>query len=111
MPTITILESAPVLAPLVRAALPPGPVRLVPPGTDCDLAVLPPGWKGGPLPRCRTLLTPGPARLAVHLCSATARSANREPFPLPGDLPDPGIKPVSPALAGGFFTTAPPGEP
>ena len=22
----------------------------------------------------------------------------------PGDLPDPGIKPVSPALAGGFFT-------
>ena len=30
------------------------------------------------------------------------------PFPLPGDLPDPGIKPVSlmsPALSGGFFTT------
>ncbi|ELR60425.1 hypothetical protein M91_18992, partial [Bos mutus] len=30
------------------------------------------------------------------------------PFPTPGDLPDPGIKPaslVSPALAGGFFTT------
>ena len=29
--------------------------------------------------------------------------------PLPGDLPDPGIKPVSlmsPALAGGFFTTS-----
>ena len=29
-------------------------------------------------------------------------------FPTPGDLPDPGIKPsslVSPALAGGFFTT------
>ena len=25
------------------------------------------------------------------------------PFPPPGDLPDPGIKPVSPALAGGFF--------
>ena len=23
-----------------------------------------------------------------------------------GDLPDPGIKPVSPALAGGFFTTS-----
>ena len=31
------------------------------------------------------------------------------PFPTPGDLPDPGIKPVSlasPALAGGFFTTS-----
>ena len=26
------------------------------------------------------------------------------PFPSPGDLPDPGIKPVPPALAGRFFT-------
>ena len=25
------------------------------------------------------------------------------PFPLPGDLPDPGIESVSPALAGRFF--------
>ena len=36
------------------------------------------------------------------------------PFPTPGDLPDPGIKPVSPlspAMAGGFFTTKPPGKP
>ena len=31
------------------------------------------------------------------------------PFPSPGDLPNPGIKPSSPALAGGFFTTEPPG--
>ena len=32
------------------------------------------------------------------------------PFPIPGDLPDPGIEPTSPAspaLAGGFFTTEP----
>ena len=29
-------------------------------------------------------------------------------FPPPGDLPDPGIEPASPALAGGFFTTEPP---
>ena len=31
------------------------------------------------------------------------------PFPPPGDLPDPGIKPMSlasPALAGRFFTTS-----
>ena len=28
------------------------------------------------------------------------------PFPSPGDLPDPGIKRGSPALAGGFFTTS-----
>ena len=30
------------------------------------------------------------------------------PFPSPWDLPDPGIEPASPALAGGFFTTEPP---
>ena len=29
------------------------------------------------------------------------------PFPSPGDLPDPGIEPASPALAGGFFTMEP----
>ena len=37
------------------------------------------------------------------------------PFSHPGDLPDPGIEPASPAspvLAGGFsFTTEPPGKP
>ena len=36
------------------------------------------------------------------------------PFPIPGKLSDPGIKPtslVSPALVGRFFTTAPPGKP
>ena len=33
------------------------------------------------------------------------------PFLSPGDLPDPGIEPMSPALAGGFFTTEPPGTP
>ena len=32
------------------------------------------------------------------------------PFSSPGDLPDPGIKPASPALAGRFFTTEPPGK-
>ena len=35
---------------------------------------------------------------------------SRLPFPSPGDLPNPGIKPVFPALAGGFFTTEPPGK-
>ena len=30
--------------------------------------------------------------------------------PPPGDLPDPRIKPASPALAGRFFTTEPPGK-
>ena len=32
-------------------------------------------------------------------------------FPFPGDLPDPGIEPASPALAGRFFTTEPPVKP
>ena len=38
----------------------------------------------------------------------------RLPFPIPVDLPNPGIKPMSlasPALAGGFFTSRPPGKP
>ena len=30
------------------------------------------------------------------------------PFSTPGDLPNPGIEPMSPALTGGFFTIAPP---
>jgi len=36
------------------------------------------------------------------------------PFSHSGDLPDPGVKPVSlasPPLAGGCFTTMPPGKP
>ena len=39
---------------------------------------------------------------------------SRLPFPSPGDLPNPGIElghPVSPALAGRFFTTEPSGKP
>ena len=35
------------------------------------------------------------------------------PFPTPGDIPNPGIEPefpASPELAGGFFTTVPPGK-
>ena len=33
------------------------------------------------------------------------------PFPSPGDHSNPGIEPMFPALAGGFFTTEPPGKP
>ena len=33
------------------------------------------------------------------------------PIPSPGDLPNPGIEPVSPALTGGLFTTEPSGKP
>ena len=33
------------------------------------------------------------------------------PFSSPGDLPRPETEHLSPALAGGFFTTEPPGKP
>ena len=33
------------------------------------------------------------------------------PFSSPADLPDLGIEPTFPALAGGFFPTEPPGSP
>ena len=34
-----------------------------------------------------------------------------QPFPSPGDLSDPGIELMSPALAGEIFTAEPPGKP
>ena len=40
-----------------------------------------------------------------------ARVWNGLPFPSPRDLPNSGIGPKSPALAGRFFTTDTPGEP
>ena len=36
---------------------------------------------------------------------------NGLPFPTPGDLTNPGIKPTSSALAGNFFIGKPPGKP
>ena len=36
---------------------------------------------------------------------------SRLQFPIPGNLPDPEIEPVSPALAGRFFTPEPPEKP
>ena len=36
---------------------------------------------------------------------------NELPFPSPGDHPNLGIEPVSPALVGGFFTIEAPGKP
>ena len=36
---------------------------------------------------------------------------SRLPFPSPGTFPNPEMEAVSPALAGGFFTTLPPGKP
>ena len=48
----------------------------------------------------------------AHLSLGFSRQEywNGLPFPPPGDLPNPEIKPASPSLAGRFFTTEPPGK-
>ena len=48
-----------------------------------------------------------PPGFSVHEISQ-ARILNGLPFPSLRDLPNPGIKPMSPALAGEFFTIEPP---
>ena len=65
---------------------------------------------------CPTLCCPMDCSPLSSLSMKMSRQEqwNGLPFPIPGDLPDPGIEPVSlasPALAGGFFTTAPPVKP
>ena len=52
----------------------------------------------------------------VHQATLSMELSRQEywsglPFPPPWDLPDPGTEPASPALAGRFFTTEPPGKP
>ena len=65
---------------------------------------------------CLTLCKPmdyGPPGSSVHGVFQ-AEIWSGFPFPTLGDLPDPGIKPTclaSPALAGEFFTSAPPWKP
>ena len=62
---------------------------------------------------CPTLVTPWTVVCQAPLSTGLPRQEywSGLPFPSPGDLPDPGIKPVSPELAGGCFTTEPPGKP
>ena len=51
----------------------------------------------------------GPPGSSVHGV-LQARLLEWLPCPPPGDLPDPGIESMSPALVGGFFTTEPLGK-
>ena len=62
---------------------------------------------------CPTLATPWIVTCQIPLFMGFSRQEywSGFPFPFPGDLPDPGIKPRSPALVGRFFTTEPPGKP
>ena len=65
---------------------------------------------------CPTLCDPWTVAHQVPLSMEISRHKywSEFPFLLPGDLPDPGMELmslVSPALAGRFFTTVPPGSP
>ena len=65
---------------------------------------------------CPTLGTPWTVALQAPLSIEFPRQKYPSGllFPSPGNLPDPGIEPVSavsPALASGFFTTEPPVKP
>ena len=63
--------------------------------------------------RIRLFVTPWTVALQALLFMGLSRQEywSMFPFPTPGHLPDTGIKPVSPALAGGLFTPEPPGKP
>ena len=66
------------------------------------------------LPSCVSLsATPWTAAFQGPLSMGFSRQEywSGLPFPSQGDLPDPGIEPMSPALAGGFFSTELPGKP
>ena len=55
---------------------------------------------------CLTLVTPwGVACHGMSMGCPRQEYWDGLPFPPPGDLPNPGIEPESPALAGGSFTT------
>ena len=64
------------------------------------------------LSRVRLFATPRTIALQVPLSMKFSRQEywGRLPFSTSGDLPDPGIKPMSHALADRFFTTVPPGK-
>ena len=70
-------------------------------------------WHLAVLSHVWLLVTPWTVAHQPPLSMEFSRQAywSRLPFPPPGDLPHPGIEPAPPALAGGFFTTEPPGKP
>ena len=64
------------------------------------------------LSHVQLFVTPCTVVCQVSLSMGFCRQENWSglPFPPPGDLPDPRIEPtspISPSLAGGFFTTVP----
>ena len=66
--------------------------------------------------KCSVIDSLRPPWTVAYQAPACMRFSRQEywsglPFPSPGDLPDPGIKPMSPALTGGFFTIESPEKP
>ena len=61
---------------------------------------------------CPTLATPWTVASQAPLSMRFPRQEywSGLSFPSPGDLPNPGMEPESPALSGGLFTTEPPGK-
>ena len=79
----------------------------------CKILLPAHGGGGGLVAKsCPTLTTPWTVACQAPLSMGFTRQEywNGLPFPSPADLPDPGIKPASPALAGRFFTREPPGK-
>ena len=60
---------------------------------------------------CPTLCNPVYCQAPLSMGFSRQEYWSGLPLHSPGDLPNPGIKPASPALAGRFFTTEPPGKP
>ena len=65
------------------------------------------------LSRAQLFATPWTAHCQAPLQVGLSRQGywSGLPLPSPGDLPDPGIEPRSPALQAGFLTTELPGKP
>ena len=65
------------------------------------------------LSRVRLFVTPWTGARQAPLSMGSSRQEHWSglPFTSPGDLPDPGTEPASPALAGGLLTSEPPGKP
>ena len=60
------------------------------------------------LSRVRLFATPW---IVAYQAPPSMGFSRQEYFPSPGDLPDPGIKPRSPALEADALTSEPPGKP
>ena len=65
------------------------------------------------LSRVRLVTTPWTVAFQAPLSMGFSRQEywSGLPFPLPGELPDPGIEPGSPALEANALTSEPPGKP